>query len=53
MYEKMTFGLMNAGATFQRAMYLSFVGEKHKFVFICLDNMTIFFNSDTEHLKHL
>ena len=26
MYDKMTFALMNAGATFQRAMDIAFVG---------------------------
>ena len=42
MYDKMPFGLMNAGATFQRAMGIAFVGEKEKFVVIYLDDITIF-----------
>jgi ribonuclease HI len=41
MYEKMPFGLMNAGATFQRAMDIAFVGEKYKFVLIYLDDITV------------
>ena len=36
MYDKMHFGLMNIGATFQRAMDIAFVGEKDKFVVIYL-----------------
>jgi hypothetical protein len=53
MYEKMPFGLMNAGATFQRAMDNAFVGEKDKFVLIYLDNITIFSSSHELHLQHL
>ena len=53
MYDKMPFGLMNAGATFQRVMDIAFVGEKHKFVVIYLDDITIFSQSDDENLKHL
>jgi hypothetical protein len=53
MYEKMPFGLMNAGATFQRAMDISFIGEKDKFVLIYLDDITIFSSSHELHLQHL
>ena len=53
MYDKMPFGMMNAGATFQRAMDIDFVGEKEKFVVIYLDDITVFSQSDDEHLKHL
>ena len=42
MYDKMPFGLMNAGATFQKAMDIAFVGEKEKFVVIYLDDITVF-----------
>jgi hypothetical protein len=53
MYNKMPFGLMNARATFQRAIDIAFVGERDKFVIIYLDNLTVFYNSDAEHLVHL
>jgi hypothetical protein len=53
MYEKMPFGLMNARATFQRAMDIDFIGEKDRFVVIYLDDITIFSASDEEHLQHL
>jgi hypothetical protein len=53
MYEKMSFGLMNAGATFQRAMDIDFIGEKDRFVVIYLDDITVFSTSDEEHLQHL
>jgi hypothetical protein len=53
MYSKMSFGLMNAGATFQRAMDIDFIGEKDKFLVIYLDDITVFSNSDKEHHCHL
>ena len=53
MYEKMPFGLINAGATFQRAMDIAFVGEKDKFVLIYLDDITVFSHLHEEHLQHL
>jgi hypothetical protein len=53
MYEKMPFGLMNAGENFQRAMNISFVSERDKFVVIYLDDLTVFSKFDVEHLVHL
>jgi hypothetical protein len=53
MYEKIPFGMMNAGATFQQETYIAFVGERDKIVIIYLYDLTIFFNSDAEHLVHL
>jgi hypothetical protein len=53
MYDKMSFGLMNAGVTFQRAMDIAFVGKRDKFVVIYLDDLTIFSKSDEDHMIHL
>lgn len=53
MYVKMPFGLMNAGATFQRVMDISFAEEKDKFVVIYLYDITVFSRSREDHLKHL
>ena len=52
MYAKMPFGLMNAGATFQRAMDIAFSEEKDKFMVIYLDDITIYSRSDEQHLQH-
>jgi len=49
MYVKMPFGLMNAGATFQRAMDIAFVEELNKCIVIYLDDVTVFSQSDDEH----
>ena len=53
MYAKMPFGLMNAGATFQRAMDIGFAGEIGNFVVIYMDDITVYSKSDREHLHHL
>jgi hypothetical protein len=53
MYVNMPFGLMNAGATFQRAMDIYFVDELGRFIVIYLDDMTVYSKSDEEHLQHL
>jgi len=50
-YNQMPFGLMNARATFQRDMDITFVGDK--FVVIYLDDIIVFSKSDEEHLDHL
>jgi len=42
MYARMPFGLINVGATFQRAMDISFVGEKYNFIVIYLDDIIFF-----------
>jgi hypothetical protein len=53
MYVKIPFGLMNAGATFQRAMDIDFVEELGIFIVIYLDDVTVYSQSDEEHLRHL
>ena len=45
MYDKMAFGLMNVGDTFQREMDIAFISERDKFVIIYLDDLTVFSNS--------
>ena len=44
MYAKMPFGLMNAGATFQRVVDIAFVGLKDTFVLIYLDDFIVYSN---------
>ena len=52
-YRKIPFGLINARATFQRAMDITFRGLIGKFVIIYLDDVTIFSKNRTDHLTHL
>ena len=53
MYAKIPFGLMNAGATFQRAMNIDFAEEYDMFVVIYMDDITMFAKYDKDHVKHL
>jgi hypothetical protein len=53
MYDKIPFGLINVGATFQRAMDIAFVGEKDRFIVIYLDDMAIFSMKNEYHIEHL
>ena len=53
MYVKMPFGLMNTGATFQRAMDIAFSDEIGHFIVIYLDDITVYSKTKEEHLKHL
>jgi hypothetical protein len=46
MYAKMPFGLMNVGETFHRDMDIAFADEKDKFIFIYLDDITVYSASD-------
>ena len=53
MYPNMPFGIINAGATFQRAMDVAFSKEWDKFVVIYLDDITVFSKNDEKHIQHL
>jgi hypothetical protein len=53
MYVKMPFGLMNAGATFQRATDISFMDDLRRFILIYLNDVTVYSRLDEEYLKHL
>ena len=46
MYGSMPFGLINAGATFQRALDIAFIGEQDQFVVVYLDDITVFSKDD-------
>ena len=53
MYVKMSFGLMNEGATFQKAMDIAFLEYIGYFIIIYLDDINIFSKTDKKHLIHL
>ena len=53
MYAKMPFGLLNAGATFQRGMDIAFAREIGNFVVLYMDDIIVYSRSDREHIHHL
>ena len=48
----MPFGLINAGATFQRAMDIDFCGMIGRSVVVYLDEVTVYSNKREEHMFH-
>eukprot|EP00253_Pinus_taeda_P036018 PITA_36018 len=52
-YHKMPFGLINTGATFQRAMDIAFKGLINRTVVIYLDDITVFSKERSNHLHDL
>ena len=51
-YKRMPFGLINAGATFQRAMDVDFWGLINKCVVVYLDDVTVYSKNREEHIRH-
>ena len=52
-YQKMPFGLVNAGATFQQAMYIYFCVLINKSVVVYLDDITIYSKNHLDHISYL
>lgn len=52
-YKNMSFGLINVGATFQRAMDVAFRGLINNAVVVYLDDITMFSKNRQDHLIHL
>jgi hypothetical protein len=53
MYLRMPFGLMNVGATFQRAMDFSFRDLIQKIIEIYQDDLTVVSKERRDHISHL
>ena len=52
-FKRMPFGLINADATFQRAMDIAFRGLIGKSIVVYLDDITVFSKCRSDHLHHL
>lgn len=53
MCARMSFDLINEGATFHRELDTDFMGEHDKFVVVYLDDIIVFSKNDEEHIEHL
>jgi hypothetical protein len=51
-YRKMSFGLINASATFQRAMDIAFCGLINQSIVVYLDDFIVFSKNKKDHLSH-
>jgi len=52
-YRKMSFGVINAGATFQREMDIALLGLTNECVVVYLDDVTVYSERGEDHVKHL
>ena len=52
-YLRMTFGLINTGATFQRAMDVAFHEYINKFMVVYHDDLTTYSKKVEDHCRHL
>jgi len=52
-FTVMPFGLVNAPATFQRLMNITFQDVLSKFVIVYLDDILVFSKSLSDHVKHV
>jgi len=53
MYLRMSFGLMNVGATFEREMEFAFRDLIHKIINIYQDDLTVVSKDRKDHISHL
>ena len=52
-YDKMLFGLINAGATFQWVMHIAFRGLINKSIVVYLNDITVYSKNREDHVPHL
>lgn len=52
-YKRMPFGLVNAGATFQRAMDMAFHGIIGHSIVVYLDDVIVFSRKQLDRIRHL
>ena len=52
-YKIIPFGLINVGATFQRAMDIAFRGLMHNTIVVYLDDITVYSKKRNDHLFSL